>query len=256
MTIRMDGAAIVTGGTRGLGFALATALAGAGAKVAMLGRNGETAARAAAWLGEPTIGLSADVADAAAVASAAAAAEAALGSIDMLVCAAGIGSPKAPIWEADTAAYRACFDTNVLGVVNALGAVMPGMIGRRRGRVVVIGGSYGHKGVAGFGLYAASKWALRGIVRSAALDAAPYGVTVNMVSPGGIDGERLRRLFRETAARNGEAADAPLARFAASTALGRLVEEEDVAAAMLHLLGPGGRMMTGQDMIVDSGTIV
>ncbi|WP_040847498.1 SDR family oxidoreductase, partial [Nitrospirillum viridazoti] len=93
-------------------------------------------------------------------------------------------------------------------------------------------------------------------VRSAALDAAPHGVTVNMISPGGVDGERLRRLFRQSAAANGEPEDAPLKRFTAGTALGRLVGEDDVAAAMLHLLGPGGRMMTGQDIVVDAGMVV
>jgi NAD(P)-dependent dehydrogenase (short-subunit alcohol dehydrogenase family) len=248
--------AIITGGTRGLGFALAEALIAAGASVAVLGRDAATAREAAARLGTRALGLTADVTDEAALGDAVAEATDALGPIEMLVCAAGIGAPKAPIWEAEAADFHSCFDTNVLGVVMAMKAVMPAMIAARLGRVVVIGGTYGHKGVGGFALYGATKWALRGMVKAAAVDAAPHGLTVNMVSPGGIDGERLRRLFRESAIRNGEPEDAPLARFAAGTALGRLVTQDDVAAAMLHLLGPGGRNITGQDIIVDSGTIV
>jgi NAD(P)-dependent dehydrogenase (short-subunit alcohol dehydrogenase family) len=182
--------------------------------------------------------------------------KATLGPVDMLVCTAGVGAPRQPIWQADATAYRRCFDINVLGVINAMAAAMPDMIARRSGQVIVIGGTYGHKGVADFAVYSASKWALRGLVRSAALDAASHGVRVNMVSPGGVDGERLRGAFADSARSRGEAADAPLARFTASTALGRLVSEADIAAAMLHLLGPGGRMMTGQDIIVDAGTII
>ncbi|RZF63276.1 SDR family oxidoreductase [Sphingomonas populi] len=248
--------ALVTGGTRGLGLALARALVEAGASVALVGRDAETARAAAAALGPRTLGLAADVTDAAGLEAAAAATRDAFGAIDILVCAAGIGAPRAPVWESDPDAFRACYDTNVLGVLLAMKAVMPAMIAARTGRVVVIGGTYGHKGVAGFGLYGSSKWALRGIVKSAALDAAPYRVSVNMISPGGVDGERLQRLFRESAARNGEPADAPLTRFTASTALRRLVGEDDIAATLRHLLGPGGRMITGQDIIVDSGTIL
>ncbi|GHC89411.1 SDR family NAD(P)-dependent oxidoreductase [Novosphingobium pokkalii] len=246
----------LTGGTRGLGLALAHALVAQGARVALIGRDAATGAAAQASVGTAARAYAADVTDAAALADVFAAIAQDLGPVDALVCAAGVSSGKAPIWENGEAAYRHCFDINVLGVINALGAAMPAMVARGSGQVVVIGGTYGHKGVAGQGIYAASKWAVRGLVRSAALDGAPHGVRVNMVSPGGIDGERLRRLFRQSAERNGEAPDAPYNRFVQSTALGRLVGEDDIARAVLHLLGPGGRMMTGQDIVVDAGTIL
>ncbi|MDG3439587.1 SDR family NAD(P)-dependent oxidoreductase [Nitrospirillum amazonense] len=252
-------AALVTGGTRGLGLMLARTLADAGCAVAVIGRDPQAGASAFDHLqarGGPVCALSADVTDEQAMKAAAAEAEARLGPLDITVCAAGVSSPRAPIWTNSADTYRHCFDTNVLGVLNSLTATLPGMVARGGGKVIVIGGTYGHKGVAGFSVYAASKWALRGLVRSAALDAAPHGVTINMISPGGVDGERLRRLFRQSAAANGEPEDAPLKRFTAGTALGRLVGEDDVAAAMLHLLGPGGRMMTGQDIVVDAGMVV
>ncbi|MBN8818523.1 MAG: SDR family oxidoreductase [Sphingomonas sp.] len=246
----------LTGGTRGLGLALAHALVAQGARVALIGRDKATGAAAEAAIGDMARAYAADVTDAAGLVATFARIAEDMGPVVALICAAGVSSGKAPIWQDGEAAYRHCFDINVLGVINALGAAMPTMVARGTGQVVVIGGTYGHKGVAGQGIYAASKWAVRGLVRSAALDGAPYGIRVNMVSPGGIDGERLRRLFRQSAERAGEAPDAPYNRFVKSTALGRLVGEDDVAHAVLHLLGPGGRMMTGQDIIVDAGTII
>ncbi|MDE1145793.1 MAG: SDR family NAD(P)-dependent oxidoreductase [Azospirillaceae bacterium] len=251
--------ALVTGGTRGLGLTLARTLVGAGCAVAVIGRDPQAGAAAVETLqalGGTARAISADVTDEAAMRAAAAEAEAHLGPLDITLCAAGVSSPKAPLWQMGAETYRHCFDTNVLGVINGMTATLPGMVARGGGRVIVIGGTYGHKGVAGFSVYASSKWALRGLVRSAALDAAPHGVTVNMISPGGVDGERLRRLFRQSAEANGEPEDAPLKRFTTGTALGRLVSEDDVAAAMLHLLGPGGRMMTGQDIVVDAGMVI
>ncbi|MEN3951223.1 SDR family NAD(P)-dependent oxidoreductase [Iodidimonas sp. SYSU 1G8] len=251
--------ALITGATRGLGRELALALARAGADIAVLGRDeatGEITAQAIRAEGRRALVLAADVTDQTAMEAAAARAEAEFGAIDILVCTAGIGLPRMPVWESDAAGFNACFDVNVLGVLLSLRAVMPGMIARASGRVVVIGGTYGHKGVAGFGVYAASKWALRGLVKSAALDAGPHGVTVNMVAPGGVDGDRLRGEFRKSAEANGETEDEVLARFVSRSALGRLVSGEDVAAAVLHLVTGAGRMMTGQDIVVDAGTIV
>jgi NAD(P)-dependent dehydrogenase (short-subunit alcohol dehydrogenase family) len=251
--------ALVTGGTRGLGLGLARALGAKGARVALVGRDAETGRGAAATLAAEGIvahAYAADVVDAAALHEAAEAVRDELGAVDMLVCTAGVGSPRQPVWKVSAEDYRACFDINVLGVINAMAAVLPAMIERGEGSVVAIGGTYGQKGVANFAVYCASKWALRGLVKSAALEAASHGVRVNMISPGGVEGERLRRMFRESAERNGEAEDAPLKRFLAGTALGRLVTEEDIAAALLHLVGPSGRMIVGQDIVVDSGMAV
>ncbi|MCW2399399.1 MULTISPECIES: SDR family NAD(P)-dependent oxidoreductase [unclassified Sphingobium] len=247
--------ALVTGGTRGLGLGLARALGRQGAKLVLVGRDPDTGAKAVAALAAEGIdaqAVAADVSDGAGLRDAVAP----LGAIDLLVCVAGVGVPRRPVWEATPEDYRACFDINVLGVMNAMAAVMPSMVERGEGRVVAIGGTYGHKGNAGFAIYSASKWALRGLVKSAALDAAPYGVRVNLISPGGVEGERLSRMFRESAQRNGEPEDAPLKRFLATTVLGRLVTEEDVAAALFHLVGPAGNMITGQDIVVDAGTVI
>jgi len=251
--------AFITGATRGLGRELALALARAGADVAVVGRDrdaGEAVAAEIRELGREALALAADVTTSDEMDVATQAALACFGRVDLLLCVAGVGSPRKPVWECDAADYHACFDINVLGVMLALRAVLPAMVARKQGRVVVIGGTYGHKGVAGSALYAASKWALRGLVKSVAREVGEHGITANLVSPGGVAGPRLTRLFLQSAAREGVSYEAVLDRFTAGSALGRLVEGEDIARAVLHLASDAGRMCTGQDIVVDAGTVV
>jgi NAD(P)-dependent dehydrogenase (short-subunit alcohol dehydrogenase family) len=251
--------AMVTGATRGLGRELALSLALAGADIVILGRgaaDGEAAAEAIRALGRRAIFLPTDVISQDAMEGSARRAIAEFGHIDILVCNAGVGLPRQPVWQTDTRDFHACFDVNVLGVMLAMRAVLPAMIARRSGRIVVIGGSYGHKGVANFAVYASSKWALRGLVKSVALEVGAHGVTANLIAPGGVEGERLRGQFQKSADANGEPVEAVLERFLSGSALRRLVTGDDIAASLLYLVGEGGRNITGQDIIVDSGTIV
>lgn len=248
-----------TGATRGLGAEIAVAMAREGAHIAIVGRDaqaGETVAAAVRAVGSAALVLAADVTDAAALEQASARALAEFGRIDRLLCTAGVGSLRQPVWESSAAEYHACFDINVLGVLNAMRAVMPTLIAQRDGRVVVIGGTYGHKGVAQSAVYAASKWAVRGLVKSAAMDAGSFNVTCNVVAPGGIAGPRLKRLFEASAEREGLPYEEVLGRFTSKAALGRLVTGEDVAGAVIHLFSEGGRHITGQDLVVDAGTLV
>lgn len=248
-----------TGATKGLGAELALAMAREGAHVAIVGRDtdaGETVATAVRATGSEALVLQADVTDALALETAAAHARSHFGRVDRLLCTAGVGSPRQPVWAGTPEDYHACFDINVLGVMLAMRAVMPMLIEQRDGRVVVIGGTYGHKGVADASIYAASKWAVRGLVKSAALEAGPHNVTVNVVAPGGIAGPRLKRLFEASASREGVPYETVLRRFTSKSALGRLVSGDDVAHAVIHLFGDGGRLITGQDIVVDAGTLV
>lgn len=251
--------AFVTGGTRGLGRELALALAGAGAHIVIVGRStadGESVAGEVRILGRKVLVAPTHITDQDGVDRAARSAIEQFGHIDILVCTAGIGLPRRPVWENDAADFRACFDVNVLGVMLSLRSVLPFMVARKMGRVVAIGGTYGHKGVANFAIYSASKWALRGLIRSTALEVGAHGITANLISPGGIEGDRLRAQFRKSADANGEPVEAVLERFVSQSALGRLVTGGDVAAALLHLVSDSGRNITGQDIIVDAGTIV
>ena len=256
----LDGkTALITGGTKGLGAELAVALARAGADIAVLGRDaaaGEGVAAAVRGLGRRAVVLAADVTDQQQMEAAAARANEALGAIDVLVCTAGVGSPRRPIWELGAEDFRACYDVNVLGAMLAMRAVLPLMIARRSGRIVNIGGTYGHKGVALASLYASTKWALRGLTRSVALEVGAYGITANVVAPGGIEGPRLTRDFERSAEREGVAYEAVLERFTSRSALGRLVTGDEVAAAVIHLAADAGRNITGQDLIVDAGQVI
>ncbi|AJW98824.1 SDR family NAD(P)-dependent oxidoreductase [Burkholderia gladioli pv. gladioli] len=251
--------ALVTGGTRGVGAQMAYALAAAGAHVAVLGRDAGAGASVVAGIREKggTASLEiADVSDSAQMERAAHAVLAEKGRIDILLCAAGIATGKGPVWHLSEADLRTCLDVNVLGVLLAIKAVMPSMIERRSGRVIAIGGTYGHKGVAGFAGYAASKWALRGLIKSAALDAGAYGIGVNLVSPGGVEGDRLTGLFERSACHEGLTYEAVLERFTSRTALRRLVSPDDIARAVLYLASDASRMITGQDLVVDAGMLV
>src|SRR5690606_5310682 len=104
--------------------------------------------------------------------------------------------------------------------------------------------------------YGATKWALRGLTKSAALEAGEYGVRVNMVSPGGVEGPRMTRQMGEAAAAQGITPAEAFAQFNKPRALRRLSTDTDVALAVAYLMGPGGRNVTGQDLLIDGGTIL
>jgi NAD(P)-dependent dehydrogenase (short-subunit alcohol dehydrogenase family) len=254
-----DKVILVTGSTKGLGADLAIMFAKYGANLVIVGRDkqaGEAVAASIRALGREAIAIAADVSDEAAMSAAAQQALAHFGRIDRLLCVAGVSSPRRPIWEADTADFHAYFNVNVLGVMLAMRAVLPSMIEQKDGRVVLIGGTYGHKGVAKSSLYAATKWALRGMAKSVALEVGAHNITVNVVAPGGIDGQRLRDEFAASAKREGIQPEDVLKRFTARSALGRLIDSEDVGHAVIHLFSESGRMITGQDIVIDAGTVV
>jgi 3-oxoacyl-[acyl-carrier protein] reductase len=248
----------ITGATKGVGRDIALALAQQGADIVIVGRDAAAAASAAAEisaLGRQGIACLADLSVPGRFLEGLAAAGVAATDIDVLVCAAGLSLKHAPVWTYSDADYQLCFDLNVRGVLQAVNAVLPGMIARRQGRIVAIGGTYGHRGVAGSAIYAASKWALRGLIKSVAMDAGPYGVTANIVAPGGIDGENLRAQFAQSARREGLTEQAVHDRFAARSALRKLVTAQDVAGMVAFLVSDAGRHITGQDLLVDAGTI-
>jgi NAD(P)-dependent dehydrogenase (short-subunit alcohol dehydrogenase family) len=256
-----DRAVAITGPAKGMGRAITLAAAAAGADVALIGRDLapiEAVAEEVRRRGRAALVVRTDVTRDADMAAAVAAAAARFGGrLHGAVAVAGVAGPSGrKLWEQTDADFREVFDVNVLGVFLLLRHLLPRLIDRGGGSVVTIGGTFGFKGVRDASLYGASKWALRGLTRSAALEAGRAQVRVNMVSPGGVEGPRLTRQLGEQAAREGATYEAVHARFAATSALGRIGRDDDVAAAVMFLLGDGARNITGQDLLVDGGTIV
>ncbi len=236
--------AFVTGSTRGIGRAIAEAMDRAGAKVAIVGRDGATAAEVARAVGERAAGFGCDVTSAAAIEAALAAAEQRLGPIDILVNNAGVTRDNIllRLTEED---WDAVLDANLRAAFHTMRLVLKGMMKRRSGRIVNISSIVGLTGNKGQANYAASKAGLIGLTKSVAKEYASRGVLVNCVAPGFIETDMTRGLP--------EAARAALLE---GIALGRLGRPDDVADAVLFLASDLASYITGQTLVVDGGMVI
>jgi 3-oxoacyl-[acyl-carrier protein] reductase len=133
-------------------------------------------------------------------------------------------------------------------------AVLPGMIDRRYGKIINVGGTFGMRGRAGRMSYSASKWGLRGLTKSTALEVGPYNINVNIVAPGMVDGARFRtKVIPDMMRRLGCSEAEAVAQHAADYALRRISLDRDVANACLFLASDVARQITGVDLPVDGG---
>ncbi|MCZ8181416.1 MAG: SDR family NAD(P)-dependent oxidoreductase [Beijerinckiaceae bacterium] len=239
--------ALVTGGSRGIGRAVAAALKGAGARVTITGRD---QARLDAALGEgwADAALPLDLTDEGAIAPAITA----LGPLDIVVANAG-GAETLPFLKADAAHWRRMLDLNLIGTMLTFQAALPPMIERRRGRLIAIASTAAHRGYAYTSAYAASKHAVLGMVRSLALEVARHGITVNAVSPGFTDTDLVAGAVDRLQDKGGLDRDAAKAKLAAENPLGRLIRPEEVAASVLFLAGDGATALTGQSLLINGG---
>lgn len=255
--------AFVTGASAGTGAEIARALGQAGYDIAIVGRRQHLLDEVAGdirAMGRRVLPLTVDLMDAGEVS---AGLDAFLdwsdGRVEAVVNAAGIPGPLSPdIGGYDVAAFDAVIATNLRAPFLILSRLLPVMRAQRNGRVVNIGGNHGMRGRAGRSSYSASKWGLRGLSRSAALEAGPDGVTVNYIAPGPIAVPRMQAMWQDKADAEGRAAEAVVDGYVAAMgiALGRTNIPEDIVAMVLFLLGPGGCNITGQELVVDGGVIV
>ncbi len=249
---------MITGPAKGMGAAMTRAFAAEGCRLVLLGRDMAAVGPIADEMreqGAEALAVRCDVTDAGMCEAAAAAALEAFGRIDVLVNVAGGSGPIGKTGaQTTTGEFQEIVDLNMRGCFNTIRAVAPAMMARKSGKVVNVGGTFGMRGRAGRLAYSASKWGLRGITKSFALELGPHGVNVNCVAPGMVDGPRFReKVCREMAQRLGISEAEAAERHAADYALRRITTDADVANACLFLASDAARQITGVDLPVDGG---
>ncbi|HSM91991.1 MAG TPA: SDR family NAD(P)-dependent oxidoreductase [Anaeromyxobacteraceae bacterium] len=248
--------ALVTGGGRGIGRAIALALGRAGAHVAVAARTipeiEEVAAEVAA-LGRRAIFLPIDLGDRTGFERAAREVASALGPIAILVNNAGIGV-HTPVHSLADADWDAVLAVNLTGPVLLTRACLPQLYGQRWGRVINVASVAGRIGLKYGAPYSASKHGLIGFTRSLALEAASKGVTVNAICPGWTETQMMREAIDAVALHTQRTEEEARAAILRSTPLGRAAQPEEVADVAVWLAG--SPMVTGQAVNVDGGEVM
>lgn len=243
--------ALVTGGTSGIGRVTALALAKAGVNVVITGRRAEEGRKAAQEiesLGVKARFVQGDITDEGHVKNAVETAVALGGGLHYAFNNAGI-EVVGPLTEATVEQYRTCFDINVLGVLLSLKHEIPAMLKSGGGSIVNNASIAGRIGMAGAGVYIASKHAVIGLTKSAAMETAKQNIRVNSVSPAAIETAMFDRF---TGNRDAET----MKHFVGMHPIGRAGRPEEIAQPVLFLFSDASSFMTGHDLLVDGGFCV
>ena len=246
--------AVVTGGSRGIGAAVALELGRLGADLTIIGRTlpglRQTAERVREEAGVRVTETACDVTDGAAVAKLAAE----LRGVSILVNNAG-GADSAPFSRTDAALWQRMIDLNLTSVYALTRALAPSMLAAGWGRIVNIASTAGLKGYAYVSAYVAAKHGVVGLTRALAMEFARSGVTVNAVCPGYTDTPMLDAAIAGIASKTKRTEDAARAELAAANPMGRLITPDEVAATVGWLCRPDSSSITGQAIAIAGGEI-
>jgi NAD(P)-dependent dehydrogenase (short-subunit alcohol dehydrogenase family) len=242
--------ALITGATRGIGRAIAEAMGRAGARVVISSEDDADCGRVAGELraaGIDAHGVGCDVADHAQVETLARSAARLAGPIDVLVCNAGVAPHAGPIATASDRDWDLTMTINLRSVLWLTGLVIPSMAARRDGVVILTSSLSGLRGNRAIGLYALSKAGIAQLARNLAVEWGPCNVRVNAISPGVIRTEFARPMLDDAAV---------IERRIALTPLRRVGEPHEIAGVAVMLAAPAGAFITGQNIVVDGGTLI
>jgi NAD(P)-dependent dehydrogenase (short-subunit alcohol dehydrogenase family) len=257
--MKLDGKkAIVTGAAKGMGAAITTTLAREGADVLLTARDTaalEPVAGEVRALGRQAHVVACDVTDEAQVAAMVKTAlEVFAGRIDILVNVAGVTGPiETPVQDIKVEDFDDVIIANERGTFLPIKHVVPTMIGQRAGKIVNIGGTSGLRGYPMRTSYSASKWAVRGITRTVALEVGKHNINVNAVCPGIVETPRMMKLCEEKARVRGWTVQQVYDEYVEDMALKRVTTGQDVANAVLFLASEDACQITGQHIAVDGG---
>lgn len=239
--------AIVTGSSRGIGRAIATLFAEAGARVVISSRKQtacEEVAAAITQAGGAAVAIPCHIGDKSQLEALVAETRARLGAIDILVCGAAINPHYGPLAAIPDAIFDRVMATNVRSALTLSSLVLPEMAARRDGAIIFMASIAGLRGTAGLGAYAVSKAALMQLARNLALEWGSHNIRVNCLAPGLIRTDFARALWQD---------ETLMASRLAATPLRRIGEPDEVAGAALLLAAPAGRFITGQTIVIDGG---
>jgi NAD(P)-dependent dehydrogenase (short-subunit alcohol dehydrogenase family) len=246
--------ALVTGGGRGIGAAIATVLGTAGAKVTLLGRNQARLQDTAATL-PMARAIRCDVTDEAAVGAAFAEARQTFGPVTILVNNAG-AAESAPLARTSLDLFRRMLEVNLVGTFLCSRAALPDMLETGCGRIVNVASVAGLKGAAYVSAYCAAKHGVIGLTRALALETARKGITVNAVCPSYTDTDMARSAIATIVEKTGRSAEQAEAELVGKNPQARLIRPEEVAATVLWLCAPETGAITGQAIALAGGEVM
>ncbi len=246
--------AVVTGAARGIGAAIARALAADGMRLTLLGRHRGALEGLANEMPQARV-VVADVARADEVAAAFAQARDNFGPIDVLVNNAG-QAHSAPFLKADAVLWDHMLAVNLHGTVHCTREALPDMLAAGWGRVVNVASTAAQRGYAYVSAYCAAKHAVLGLTRALALEVATKGVTINAVCPGYTETDLLKDSIANIMAKTGRSEDEARAQLAAGNPQRRLVQPDEVAQAVRWLCQSGAGAVTGQAISVSGGEVM